>query len=258
MADSRDVDRDDNVLFSAEDPSENVENLVAHEDIIVERKEQIEKAIQSALDDPQTYNSPNHIFNNLEIAITSSPATDDFDENDWDDLTSATVALVHTLIMKDTGMVELIDREDPTKEFQDFLINLILDYGSELQRLNFYHTQGKHWWSFIRTERILDEGQIKHKHFVTIDRRDEVEIDSSPFSDWVLVEHFSREIFQAAVNQDVDIEEVVDIARLNQIRQHIFAFEEAVKESDMEGDLLTREELLGDANSENEGVANNG
>lgn len=258
MPDSRDVDRDDDVLFSAEDPSQNVENLVAHEHIIVERKDQIEKAIQSALDDPQTYNSPNHIFSNLEIAITSSPATDDFDEDDWDGLTSATVALVHTLIMKDAGMVELIDQENPSKEFQDFIIGLILDYGSELQRLNFYHTQGKHWWSFIRTERLFDEGSVKHKHFITIDRRDEVEIDSSPFSDWVLAEHFIREIFQAAVSPDVDIEEIMDIDRLNQIRQHVFAFEEAVKESDMDADLLTREELLGDGESEDEGVTNDG
>lgn len=226
------------------EPSENLEALVRHQDLFIERDEEIRKAVESALENYGIQNAASRIYHNVQIAISASDLTNEYDEDDWDSLADAILGYIHGLILMESGVIDSVAEHDPSPALQHFLINSLLDYGPELQRMNFHKMQGRYWWSNIRTDRVLGEGSIRHKHILTIDRTEEVEIDSSPHSDWVLIEHLLSEIIEALDIVYEDPSTVIDVEYFNEVRRQIYVVEELIRRSESEIGAADREDIV--------------
>ncbi|EMA72649.1 MULTISPECIES: hypothetical protein [Halorubrum] len=226
------------------DPAENLEALVKHQELFIQRDKQIEKAVESALENYEMQNVPGRLHTNIVIAITGTEETSDYGEDDWESLNRAIIAYIHSLILMNAEFVEELAEYDGSSGIQHFLIDSILDYGPDMQRMNFHNTQGKDWWSFIQTERVIKEGTLKHTHTFTIDRQRDVNIDSSAHSDWVLIEHFLSEMMDAIEIAFEQPDKVINPEYFKQVRGQMIAIEEAVKQSGMDIEMEDREEIV--------------
>lgn len=235
-------------IFDSDDPTDNADLLVEHENLFLDNKDNILTAIESIISDYHASNAGNQIYESIRIAFSG---TDVFNRSDEEiqDAEKAIITYMQGLFL-DSYMIDAVSKHNPSDEFMDFMINSILEYGNDIQRINFYQSQGQNWWSHVRTERVLDDDSIKHKHKITIDRREELDIDSSPYSDWVLAEHFLNKILESVQISEEPIENMIDFDYLNQIRRLVYYYEELISGTDYESQLESKEILIEKPQSE--------
>ncbi|WP_152420564.1 hypothetical protein [Halorubrum tebenquichense] len=223
----------------------NIDALIEHQDVFVKRKQQIKKAIDISIENYGVENVYAHIHNNIEIAIAGLEETRDYDEEDWDSLGDAVVGYLHVLTLMESGTIDYLEQKDQSSELQDFLISSFLEYGPALQRISYYKNQGKRWWSSIKTEQVIGNEALKHRHTLTIDRQDDVQIDSTPHSDWVIIEHILAEVITSLDISSGNPEEIVNIPYFEEARRNMYFIEEVVRRSDQDIELTDREDIIG-------------
>lgn len=224
---------------SERDDENYLDYTVKYEQVFLERSEQIQRALDASTSKDYIIRDTD-IFNELETALSGAGETDDDDDDD--ELSQAFVGYLQLIMTRNSNAANLLSERGASDNFIKFVLNSIIEYGAELQRLNFRQTQGKNWWSYLETDRILDNGAIKHKHKLTLDKRREVEVDSVPYADWVLIRHFMNEFIESYYIADEDRFELVDKDELNKIRRSIYLLEEDLKNREVE--LPNRDKLL--------------
>jgi len=218
-----------------EDIQVQIEQLVEHEQVFLDRENQLHRALDSAKE--QTSITENEIFNELNIALSGAVESSE-------EFTSAVFGYMRLIIERRNDTADLLYEFDASDELVKSILNTVIEYGREYQRLTQRQTQGKNWWSFVDTDTVLDDGAIRHIHRITIDQSREVEIHSSPFSDWILLRHFLSQIMEAYSILNEDNLSVVDIEEFNQIRASLYYLEEELSTREEEIPLPNRSELL--------------
>jgi hypothetical protein len=232
-----------------------METLVEHEDLLLSRSKSIELALENVIENSIRI-SENDLRENLSIALADAEVEDE------ERFTEAVVGFLRIVMLKESQAIVLLKEAGASEDFQDFLILCSLKYGGDLQQLNFRERQGSNWWSFIEVDQIRTVDNIRHRHRFVIDRNREIEIDSIPYSDWVLVRHFLQHImssydltarYEGYNPEDDDPMELINEEIFNGVRRLIYALESEFEKRSIE--LPSREELL---ESEDQGLEENG
>jgi hypothetical protein len=200
-----------------------MESLAKYEDVFLERSEEIEAALESVITKSVRVEE-SEIRTALDIALAGAGDSDsEFQE--------AVLGLLRIILLGEVGPIEALSDKNVKEEFRSFVLLCTLEYGNELQRLNFRSTQGSNWWSFIETDQIRTNENIRHRHRLVVDRDEEIEIDSLPFADWVFVRHFLQQIlisFNLMQESELynpstgDPLELINEALFNEIRAYIY------------------------------------
>lgn len=239
-------------LLAYENMESNIETLVEYEDLLLNRSEAVELALENVIENSIRVDE-NDLRENLGIALA------DVEVEDEEKFTEAVVGFLRIIMLKESQAIGSLKEAGASEDFQDFLILCSLKYGGDLQQLNFRDHQGSNWWSFIEADQIRTVDNIRHRHRFVIDETREVEIDSVPYSDWVLVRHFLQHIvssydltgsYEGYNPGSDDPMELVNEAIFNDVRGYIYALESEFEERDIE--IPSREELLQPEGQESE------
>jgi len=236
------VDNGEDDLLGIISPEEAIDAIIQNEDIILDRKDQLKKSFELAINNYRPHSATENIERLLSIALAGTDTEDDEAE---EELANAVVGLLQVLMSMQGEPIEYLKKQNASEDLTTFVINCMLEYGDELQRMNFYQTQGENWWSHLRTDRIISEANIKHHHKITVDRTDEVEIDSSPHSDWIIIHHLMNEVV-AAYQEIVNGDEVINTNSFNNIRRLMYYIESEIESNEYDIDLPSKRELLED------------
>jgi len=216
------------------EPDLNIEALVKYEDVFLEREEQLHRSLNKITEEPLNH-TLQEIIRLLNIALSG---TGDPDEGFED----ATRTFIQLILRQDEEAAERLQEENADPEFVNFILNAIIEYSRDMQRLNIKDMWGDNWWSFIEMDRILGDDRITHQHKITIDRTENITIHSTPRSDWEMVTHFLNSIYnsvQVSGNEDL---EMIDIDSFEQVRAFMYAFENMLNNNGIE--LTDKEDIL--------------
>lgn len=202
-----------------------IENLVKYEDVFLERKSQIRKSLDHITSEPLNKSESDIVrYLNISLSGVGEPS---------EEFNNAMMTYLKLLMVRDEAAADRLNQHDVKNEFVEFVLNSIIDYGSDLQRMNFRQTQGENWWSFVDLDRIVNESGIRHQHKITIDTVDTLEIHSTPRSDWTLARHMLDSIYGSYLVSE-NLQNVVDLQVFNQVRQYVHTFEHELKEAGVE------------------------
>ena len=212
----------------------NTEAMVKYEDVFLERKEQLRRALDRITSKPLDTRQE-EIVRMLNVALSG---TGDSDE----EFQEAMIAYIQMIMIQDERAADRLLEHDASPEYIRFVLNSIIDYGGDMQRLNFRSTQGDRWWSFVDLDRIIKDDGIKHHHKITIDKKEKVEIHSTPHSDWTLIRHLLDSVYDSYYFSNEDRLNLMNIDVFEQVRAYVYAFESDLKDNNIE--LADREDLL--------------
>lgn len=216
---------------------EQLDKLVPFEDLFLSRKEHIKTAL-SQISKTDFQLTQNQIIHQIEIALSGK-----IGEEDVEELESAVIGFLRLIVRWEGATADMLNERDASDEFVDFVLNMIINYGHDFQRLSYRQAQGRNWWSDIETDIIISDQIPKTTHRITIDQSREVEVDSAPQSDWLLARHFLLKLTEVVNGLEGQEGQVVDLDEFNRIRQLVYNFED--KFEAIEGvELPSREELL--------------
>ncbi len=223
-------------LEESDDFENQIKQLVKYSDVFVQRTEQLEQALESITEDNLQIGE-SEIYREVEIALSGSGDSDD-------EFGAAVVGFLQLIMGRDINTADYLNEHGAEKQLVNLVLNCVLKYGRDLNRLNYRHTQGANWWSYAETDKIVEENEIKHRHRITIDYKKEVEVDSTPHSDWALVRHLLMSITESFKMFNEEDLSMIDIEEFNRVRGLIYDLQEGLNEQGVE--IPNKDELLSD------------
>jgi hypothetical protein len=215
------------------EPDMNVEAMVKYQDVFLEREKQINKSLDQITSEPLNDNQA-EIVRYLNIALSGTGESDDEFED-------AMVTYVQLIMLRDEQAADRLEEHGAKEKFITFVLDSIIEYGEDLQRLNFQRVQGKKWWSFVDMDRVVKDTGIRHHHKITLDTKDTKEIHSTPQSDWMLVRHLLDSIY-GSYGMYGELDQMIDLDVFDQVRAYVYGFEDELQEAGVE--LASKEELI--------------
>jgi hypothetical protein len=194
---------------------ERIEALVNNAEAVLKNKEQIELAIEQALDSELRFNN----FDPL-LQSVSGPLYGDV-ENEVRMLVSE--ALVNIIARYPSDLADHLSKNsEHGDELVDFLNRLEAKFRIKLQRRLNRQYKGNDWWSNIKTDSGFRSGQPIFHHEFTKDYEDRVVITSDAQNTLALSRHFLEQIHaaQGDLGEDVldyisedTVDEIVEMAQ---------------------------------------------
>ncbi|WP_435062433.1 hypothetical protein [Halobaculum sp. EA56] len=175
--------------FGYDDSESNyAEDLVSFRKEILERKDRISKSFKKISQGDIRHGSIRSVIGPLTDSIS------DVKDRESEVLVSASNALLYVTMNRDTELAAEVSEmtDDNKNQLSNFLMDLIVEYGEELERIRYRITQGERWWSYVESDFIVTGESINVEHKVEIDRSDVVTFQSAPSSEWNLIRHLIR------------------------------------------------------------------
>lgn len=212
----------------------NIQSLVKFQDVFLAREDQIKLALKKITSEPFTHTEP-EIIRQLNIALSGTG-------DNGEEFEEAAITFIQIVMIQDHRAADRLLSNEAKSEFIEFVLDCIIDYGRDMQRVNFRNMQGEKWWSFADLDRIIENDTIKHHHNITIDRSENVEIHSTPYSDWELIEYLLSSVFKSYAMDGENRLTHIDVNSFETIRSYIYSLEKSLEENGVE--LADEEKLL--------------
>lgn len=213
---------------------ENLEKTIKYQQVFLEREDQIEKALKQITSD-EVYHDGDEVVDLLNIALSGIGDTDE-------EITQAAFGFYQLIIERRPDAADILQDLEANEKFITNILNWIIDYGTQIRRLNFRSAQGSRWWSSYDLERVLKEDGISHRHKFVIDQSEEVTIDSIPRSDWAITYSLLAEFIESYKISNNDIGYLLPPTAFNNVRRLVYQIEEIAENEGM--DLPSRKEIL--------------
>ncbi|GGN96749.1 hypothetical protein [Haloarcula pellucida] len=206
---------------------ERIDLLLDNADGIIEQKEEIRSVFEETIGTERKFNNFDLFFRYLSGCLYGK-----VDEEEQDDVTEA---LLNTVNAFSTDAADrLCENGEKGQKLFEFITELEVEYGVDLdQRTNRIY-KGHDWWSNIRTQPGYRSGRPHFTHEIIKDYDERVVIGTDAQNTLVLARHLINEVENARTDLGEDILDYIDPELVRNINDLAEELEDAVVEYNSE------------------------
>jgi len=164
-------------------PTEIIETIIEFKAEIESNKNLIEAAFQQNLKRQQYSPSSDEVVFGVAMALAK--------DLNGDDARQVSSALLNYISMADIELVRTLQSQDLTEDLIDFLVDMCVKYGSDVEQIIYIESQGNQFWNKIFSDLVVrqQENVPGFSHRITLGYGEEVRIDADIDSNLRLIRY---------------------------------------------------------------------